>query len=109
METATFYVAYASQSPWEHLWDALVAVGTIALAIATFASVRYSLAAETRRREEDAEKIVRTNIAATNTAIFEIGSSYTSIHNFKNQFVDPSRAIEFDTCKFYRRSQNGRE
>ncbi len=48
MDSATLDVVYIPRAAWELGWDALVALGTILLAVATFKTIK-----ETRRLEND--------------------------------------------------------
>ena len=44
------FLASGAHNPWEWGWDALVAIGTMALALATFVAVAFPIWSERRAR-----------------------------------------------------------
>ena len=85
MDTATFFVAYSPSHPrWELGWDALVGIGTLALAAVTFW-------AERRRLRERHDELVKKNIAAANKAVFQLIRTHQTFADVQHQLVDPWR------------------
>lgn len=84
-------IAIASHSHWELGWDSLVAIGTIALAIGTFWLSLATVRAESRRRKEAVDAEAMKNVAATNSAIFELLKIYNKFENFRLQNLEMLR------------------
>ncbi len=91
VDAHTLDVVFVQKNPWEWGWDAGVAIGTILLAIATFAAIRDARRVERMHRQDAIDREERSNCRAANQTNFEILRAYNEFLGIRRDIVDPMR------------------